>query len=121
MLKSARSKVKSAFKNAREKAVYIAARGGTAVMVFWAVLGGGVAVALVMASISAHNANADLKNTLADLNSEVKFLQEKNESLVDESAALREDPYYIERVMRLEYGLVGSDESVVEMTVGDRR
>lgn len=88
---------------------------------FWGVCIGGTSLVLVLAAQAAHEKNRELNSRLNELTEETRVLAEHNKTLVEEANTIKEDPFYVESILRNDYNMIGSKEAVVEMEVGGKR
>ncbi|MBN2655097.1 MAG: septum formation initiator family protein [Nitrospirae bacterium] len=55
-----------------------------------------------------------LKNNKAKLETEIKTIKSENEAMKHQVTSLKQDPYYIEKYAREEYGLAKPDEYIFQ-------
>jgi cell division protein FtsB len=56
----------------------------------------------------------ELRKTKSRLSSEIKAVEHENKTLRDQITALKEDPYYIEKHAREEFGMARPDEYIFQ-------
>ncbi|MBI5359240.1 MAG: hypothetical protein HZA48_01500 [Planctomycetes bacterium] len=88
---------------------------------FWGVCIGGASLVLVLAAQAAHEKNRELNLHLNELSEESRILAEYNKDLIKEANTIKEDPFYVESILRNDYNMIGAKEAVVEMEVGGRK
>lgn len=88
---------------------------------FWGICIGGTSLMLVLAAQAAHEKNRELNSRLNELTEESRVLAEYNRTLVEEANTIKEDPFYVESILRNDYNMIGAREAVVEMEVGGKK
>jgi hypothetical protein len=66
----------------------------------WGVLGGAVALVLVVRGVEAHQRNADLHRRVVRTQAELDLLGAEQNRMREELRALHEDPLYIESMLK---------------------